>query len=226
VAKGKLAAAAGWVLERTFALVAAAALTLALFLVLPLMQTIGAAGRDDLTLRTVDAAALPPPPPPPPEPEIEEEEEEPPPPPRLQPTEAPPLDLSQLELALNPGTGEALFGDFTVDLMGQLGEGGGSEELDRIFSLAELDRRPRVLFQRPPRYPPELLRAGRTGTVYVLFSVDTEGRVRNPRVQKSTDPAFEQPALDAVRQWKFEPGTRGGEKVQFKMRIPITFNAG
>ena len=29
-------------------------------------------------------------------------------------------------------------------------------------------------------------------------------------------------ALEAVRQWRFEPGTRGGEKVQFKMGIPIT----
>lgn len=224
--KGKWIPILSWLAERTFALTLAAALTLGLFLVLPLMQTIAASGRNDLDIRTVDIANLPPPPPPPPEPEIEEEQDEPPPPPKLQPTEAPPLDLSQLELALNPGTGDAMFGDFTVNLGNQLGEGGGSEELDRIFSLAELDRRPRVLFQRSPRYPPELLRAGRTGTVYVLFSVDTTGTVQGPRVQKSSDPAFEGPALEAVRQWKFEPGTRGGEKVPFKMRIPITFNAG
>ena len=45
-------------------------------------------------------------------------------------------------------------------------------------------------------------------------------------MEKSTDPAFDQAAIDAVKQWKFEPGTRNGEKVQFKLRIPITFNAG
>jgi protein TonB len=49
--------------------------------------------------------------------------------------------------------------------------------------------------------------------------------VRNPQVEKSTNPAFERPALDAVRQWKFEPGTRNGQRVEFKMRQPITFRA-
>ena len=33
----------------------------------------------------------------------------------------------------------------------------------------------------------------------------------------------ERPALEAVRQWKFEPAVRGGEKVASKMRIPIRF---
>ena len=36
---------------------------------------------------------------------------------------------------------------------------------------------------------------------------------------------LERPAIEAVRQWKFEPGTRNGEKVAFKMRVPITFTA-
>jgi protein TonB len=61
--------------------------------------------------------------------------------------------------------------------------------------------------------------------VTVVFQVDTSGRVVDPRVAKSTDPAFDRAALEAVRQWRFEPGTRDGEPVQFKMKIPITFNA-
>jgi protein TonB len=209
-------------LKRLLAGLSAAAITLLLFLVIPFLQTIGADRRDDSLVRGFDTAQLEPPPPPPPEPEPEQEEE-PPPPPKLQ-TEAPPLDLSQIELALNPGVGEGLFGDFSVDLGGSLGEQVAGEDLNRIFSLAELDQKPRVVFQRMPRYPMELRRQGRAGTVYVIFQVDTEGRVQRPRVQKSTDPAFEKPALEAVRQWKFEPGTRNGQKVPFKMRVPITFN--
>jgi len=57
----------------------------------------------------------------------------------------------------------------------------------------------------------------------VLFVVNERGHVENPIIQKSTDPVFERPALNAVKQWRFEPGKRNGEPVRFRMRIPITF---
>jgi protein TonB len=176
-------------------------------------------------VRAIDVADLSPPPPPPDE---EQREEEPPPepPPELV-EEAPPLDLQQLELALNPGFGDAMFGDVGVKLTSHVAAATGEEdEIDRIFSMADLDQRPRVLFQAMPSYPPELRRSKRQGTVYIVFLVDKLGRVTSPRVEKTTDPAFERPALEAVTQWKFEPGVRNGEKVQFKMRVPISFNAG
>ncbi len=201
----------------------AIALTLLCFLVLPVMQTIGNPLKSDMDLRDVDIANLPPPPPPPAQ-EEPEEEEPPEEPPKLI-EEAPPLDLSQLELALNPGGfGDGAGGAFAIDLGAQIQSAQQQESLDDVFSAADLDQRPRPIFQRPPTYPQELRKQGRQGTVYVLFQVDKTGRVVNPRVEKSTDPAFEKPALDAVRQWRFEPGTRKGEKVQFAMRIPITFN--
>jgi protein TonB len=212
-----------WVLKRLAALAIALASTLIIFLFLPVMQMIGATDRNDLIVRDLGAVTLPPPPPPPMEQPIEEEAEEEPPP-ELQEQVAP-LDLSQIELALSPGLGEGALGDFTVDLVNQLTDSEGGEDLDQIFSLSDLDQRPRVIFQRMPEFPSELKRAGRQGTVYVTFTVDVRGRVLNPQVEKSTDPAFERPALEAVRQWKFEPGTRNGQKVQFKLKIPITFNA-
>jgi protein TonB len=211
-----------WILQRLFVLVCAASLTLALFLVLPLMQTISTPPARDLIVQNLDFGELEPPPPPPPE--EEEQEEQPPDKPPEFVEQSVPLELGQLELALNPGMGDGFGGDFAINLAGQLGEGDG-EEIDRIFSLDELDQRPSVIFQRVPTYPPELRKQRREGTVYVVFLVDTRGRVVSPRVEKSTDPAFERAALEAVKQWRFEPGTRRGEKVQFKMRIPITFNA-
>lgn len=215
--------ALAWLARNAFSGLSAAAMTLALFMVLPLMETIGSPSSRDLLVRSVDVGHLPPPPPPPP-PEEMEEEEPPPPPPELQ-EQVQPLELSQLELALNPGMGDGGFGDFSINLTGQIAmqEEGG---LDQVFSLADLDQRPRVIFQRMPSYPPELRKRNRQGTVYIVFTVDTGGRVVNPKVDKSTDPAFDDSALDAVKQWRFEPGTRGGEKVEFKMRVPITFNVG
>lgn len=192
--------------------------TLAFFMILPVLQVMTKPLTKDLTIRSVDVANVPPPPPPPmEEPDEPEPEEEPPPPPAI---DAEPLDLSQLELALNPGDGGFGGGDFAINLSGVAG---GGEEVDAIFSLSDLDQKPRVVYQPAPIYPPELSKKKMEGTVYVLFVVDKEGRVKDPKVQKSTHPAFDNPALKAVKQWKFEPGKRKGKEVQFRMRVPITF---
>lgn len=199
-------------------------LSLAFFLVLPLMQAIANTPQADLTVRSVATAEVPPPPPPPEdEPEQEEEQQEEAKPPELTET-APPLDLNQLELALNPGTGgDGLVGDFAVKLA-SVGPGAGqsSEEVDALFSLADLDQAPRVIYQPGPTLTAEI-RKKAPGTVYVLFIVDVSGRVEGPIVQKSTDPVFEKAALNAVKQWKFEPGKRAGKPVRFRMRQPMTF---
>jgi protein TonB len=199
----------------------AAGMTLLFFLVLPLMQTLAKPPSTDLIVRGLDTADLPPPPPPPEEEEPEEEDE---------PEDAPeltedsqPLDLSQLELALNPGFSDGLLaGDFTVNLKTVTSS---NTDVDALFSLADLDQKPRVIYQPGPRITNEV-RKNAPGTVYVIFIVDQQGRVANPIVQKSTAAVFEKPALDAVKQWKFEPGKRSGTPVRFRMRVPITFPEG
>ena len=198
-------------------LVLAGVVALGVFMILPILQVITQPPSKDLTIRTADVVNVPPPPPPPmEEPEEPEPEEEPPPP----AVDAPPLDLSQLELALNPGDGAFGGGDFTINLSGMMGN---SDEIDAIFSLSDLDQKPRVVYQPAPIYPAELARKKLEGTVYILFVVDQNGRTRDLKVQKSSHPVFNNPALKAVKQWKFEPGKRKGKPVQFRMRVPITF---
>jgi protein TonB len=148
---------------------------------------------------------------------------------------APALDamsLGTLEDLLNPGAaggGDPFAG--SVDLasggrIGGTGRPGGATDPESIFSVADLDQTPRPIFQAPPTYPLELRRRKVEGSVYVLFVVDETGRVVNPRVEKSTRPEFDAPALEAVRQWKFEPGSRNGQKVRFRMRVPLRFAIG
>jgi protein TonB len=209
---------------RVLAAAAGLALTFGLFLVLPLLESITSTARTDMIVQGVNTALPPPPPPPPIEEEKEEEEpeEEPPPPPKLA-EETPPLDLSQLELALNPGTGGGAGGDFEVRLPvgGASGQGEGGD-VDQLFSMSDLDQKPRVIYQPSPQTNAALQKLT-PGTVTIVFVVDQRGRVENPIVQSSSNPAFETPALAAVKQWKFEPGKRNGEPVRFRMRVPITF---
>jgi protein TonB len=214
--------------HRLGVLLGAAGLTLAVLLVLPLMQTISQPPTDDLVLQTVNVADVPPPPAPPPEEEREEESQSQEQPPELVESTTP-LDLSQLELALDPGFGDASFGggDFAVRLstVATTASGDAAANADAIFSIADLDQKPRVIYQPGPVLSREI-RQKAPGTVYILFLVDERGSVVEPRVQQSTDPAFEKPALIAVKQWKFEPGKRGGKAVRFRMRVPITFPKG
>jgi periplasmic protein TonB len=208
-------------LGRGIATVAIAmAMTLGCFMVLPLLQAISAKEATDLDVRSVDTAALPPPPPPVEEEEKPPEEPDEPPPPELQDA-AQPLDLAQLELALNPGLGgDGSGGDYAIKIQALGGAGGGNG--GELFSLADLDQKPRAVYQQQPAVN-AALRKKAPATVNILFVVDENGRVENPIVQSSSDPAFDAPALAAIKQWKFEPGKRAGKPVRFRMRQPMTF---
>ncbi len=215
-----------WLLRALFLTGGAAAFTTGLFLVLPAMQAISKPPETDLLVQGVDTAELPPPPPPMEQEPEEEPEPEPEPPPELA-EDTPPLDLAQLELALNPGGGAVgdgwLEGDFAVKL-DTLAAGGG-EDVYALFSLADLDQKPRAIYQPAPLLN-ATLRKKAPATVNILFVVDARGAVESPIVQSSTDQGFDEAALAAVKQWKFEPGKRNGQAVRFRMRVPITFPKG
>jgi periplasmic protein TonB len=209
---------AGFLFHGVLVVTGAAALSLLFFLVLPLFQAISKPPASDLVLTSVDTAELPPPPPPPEEEHEDKPEPDEKPPELVEETE--PLDLAQLELALNPGFGEGWgAGDFAVQLKVASAAG---ESVDDLFSLADLDQKPRVLYQPAPVRDAKM-RERAPGTVKVIFIVDDRGRVESPVVQSSTDPVFERAALNAVKQWKFDPGRRGGRAVRTRMRVPITF---
>lgn len=141
------------------------------------------------------------------------------------------LSLSALESALDPtGAGGEGFGSaISLTSGGRIGgtgaaDGEGSSQDDLAFGLGELDQVARPLFRSAPNYPADLRQRKVEGVVTVLFVVDPDGRVIEPKVEGSTDPGFEGPALEAVRHWKFEPAVRNGKKVPSKLRIPIRFS--
>ena len=170
--------------------------------------------------------------------EVEQEKEPPPPAPIMENVniaapamdDAPalsPMSLSDLESALAPGGGGGMFGGgggFQSGRIGGKGGGGLGADMDQAFSMADLDQKPRVVYQPAPVYPAALRSRKIDGIVTVIFVVDANGRVANAKVEKSSDPAFDKPALDAVRKWKFEPAMKEGRKVSAKMRAPIRFD--
>lgn len=196
-------------------------LTFLVFLVLPLTQMIS--GRVNESKNLVDVNAFAPPPPPPPvEPPTPEEEEPEPEPEELQEDQSmPPMSLSQLELALDGGMGSGV-GDFGLGFQ----TASNLVAAIDVFELSEVDKGPVRTMAVPPKYPPKLQREKIEGTVVLTFVLDERGRVQNPRVENSTDPAFEKAALDAVKQWMFEPAVKDGKPVRARLRQPISFSLG
>lgn len=76
-----------------------------------------------------------------------------------------------------------------------------------------------------PKYPPDLKHDGVSGVVTINCTIDEKGNVTEPKVLKSTNEAFSQPALEALAKWKFKPAKKGGEVISIKITIPIQFTS-
>ncbi|HVW19575.1 MAG TPA: energy transducer TonB [Opitutaceae bacterium] len=74
-----------------------------------------------------------------------------------------------------------------------------------------------------PDYPYELRRAGVSGVVTVSCLVDAHGDVQDMQVVKASNEAFVQPAMEALKKWKFKPAVRAGAHVPLRVSIPIRF---
>ena len=74
-----------------------------------------------------------------------------------------------------------------------------------------------------PEYPSELRREGVSGLVMVKCTIDVQGNVTETTIEKSSNAAFEQPAVAAVKKWKFKPAKQDGNPVAIKVSIPIKF---
>lgn len=123
---------------------------------------------------------------------------------------------ADLEVAVGSGGALSGFGDIHALTAAQAIK-------DETFDVSELEQRPEAVSQTAPVYPPELRKARIEGLVTVVFVLNEEGRVEDPRVENSSRPEFEKPALEAIRKWRFRPGTREGQPVRTFMKCPIRF---
>jgi TonB family protein len=92
-----------------------------------------------------------------------------------------------------------------------------------IREIQRLGKMPRGIKQDPPIYPYGMSQAGLIGTVTLEFIINRQGEVSNPFVVESNNPWFERPAIEAVMQWKFQPGEMRGSPVNTRVRQQIEF---
>jgi TonB family protein len=86
----------------------------------------------------------------------------------------------------------------------------------------------RVLRNPQPIYPPELQQQGIEGTVRLRAQISRDGVPVNVHIlnDDEVDPRMAQAAVDAVRQWRYQPSKLDGEPVEVTTSIDVTFHLG
>jgi periplasmic protein TonB len=84
---------------------------------------------------------------------------------------------------------------------------------------------PQVVFEKTPAYTAEAMHARIQGTILIEATVLVDGTVGPVRVVRSLDrpSGLDQRAVEAVRGWRFRPGTHFGKPVAVRVLIELSF---
>jgi protein TonB len=196
----------------------AASLTAIIFCIIPFSHIVNKPGH---TFEIVKSSAVDLPPPaeeqaqaPPPEPEKKKEKEAEP---QLAETQQQIPLSADLEIAMGSGGALAGFGEIHALTAAQAIQ-------DETFDVSELEKKPEPISQVAPAYPAELRKAKIEGSVTLVFVLNEDGHVEEPRIENSSRPEFEKPALDAIRKWRFRPGMKDGKAVRSYIRQALRFH--
>ncbi|MFQ5526683.1 MAG: energy transducer TonB [Thermoanaerobaculia bacterium] len=92
-----------------------------------------------------------------------------------------------------------------------------------IYSVEGDVVKPQVSHSVAPEYPAAAKDAGTTGLVVVRTVIASNGSIRDAWVTQPLDPALDAAALEAVRDWTFEPATLDGKAVDVYYNLTINF---
>ena len=82
---------------------------------------------------------------------------------------------------------------------------------------------PVVLTSVEAKYTPQALKDKISGKVLVRLVVDTSGNPTNVRVVRSLNAGLDEKAVEAIKQYKFNPAVRDGQPVATELSIEVNF---
>jgi protein TonB len=106
-----------------------------------------------------------------------------------------------------------------------LGEGFGGGTGGGVYRPGNGVESPTVLHEEKPLYTAGAMRAKVQGVVEVEAVVMPDGTVGQVQIVRSLDDRFglDEKAIEAVKRWRFRPGTRQGKPVAVLVNIELTF---
>lgn len=92
-----------------------------------------------------------------------------------------------------------------------------------VIKPEDIEKPPRLIRKVEPVYPEEAKKEGIQGVVIIEATTDKQGNVIQTKILKSESSLLNQPAVDALQQWKYEPVYKDGEPVGITFTVTITF---
>jgi periplasmic protein TonB len=102
------------------------------------------------------------------------------------------------------------------------GEGGGTG--GGIFHVGGGVSPPRATYSPEPEFSEEARKAKYQGTCTLGLIVGTDGRPTNIRVLNSLGMGLDEKAIEAVKNWKFEPAMKDGHPVRVEIAVEVDFH--
>jgi protein TonB len=102
------------------------------------------------------------------------------------------------------------------------GEGGGTG--GGIFHVGGGVSPPRVIYQVDPEFSEEARKAKYQGTCTLMLVVDANGHPTNIRVASSLGMGLDEKAIEAVKNWRFEPSMKDGHPVRVEIAVEVEFH--
>jgi TonB family protein len=84
-------------------------------------------------------------------------------------------------------------------------------------------RPPVLIYKYDPGYSEEARKARYSGSVVLAVVIDSSGQVTNVKVIKSLGFGLDEKAMDAVRRWRFRPGTKDGQPIVVQTQVEVDF---
>jgi TonB family protein len=92
-----------------------------------------------------------------------------------------------------------------------------------VAAASEPTEAPQRIRKRDPERP-GIVNALGVAVAVLEVAIDVDGVVKQPRVVKSPAPSVSYAALEAVKQWRFRPGTVGGKPVPILFNLTVTMH--
>jgi protein TonB len=122
------------------------------------------------------------------------------------------------------GIGSGSGGGLGVGHGPGVGAGSGGGIGGGVYHVGGGISAPQAIATPDPDYTEEARRAKTQGTCVLWLIVDSQGHPRDVRVVRGLGYGLDAKALEAVRQWRFQPSMKDGKPVDVQISVEVAFH--
>ena len=102
------------------------------------------------------------------------------------------------------------------------GHGGGTG--GGVFHVGGGVSAPKAIYAPDPEYSEEARKVKHMGTVVLWLIVGPDGKPRDIRVARTLGLGLDEKAMEAVKNWRFEPAYKDGKPVAVQINVEVNFH--